>query len=431
VPRARPSQCEARAKWDGLPRVAILSAARTTLTTRLSDCSIRNRNVKDDVRPVGQLVSKGRYGRRIAGRLSRVAWDFSDADADRQSIHSFHSYPAKFIPEIPRAFIRELSPPAGTIVFDPFCGCGTTLVEAQAAGYASVGVDVNPIGCLITSVKTTALPRTFTSEAETCLNRAREMAALPLPKIPNLAHWFRRDVTQALGALRAAIRDVRNRRVQQALEAVFSSIVVRVSNQDSDTRYAAVTKPMSAARVFDTFNRAAQSLAAIAIRAKPNAARATIMNRSIFDVRASKIQGEVGLVVTSPPYPNAYEYWLYHKYRMWWLGYDPLAVKANEIGARAHFFSGRRHEQDFHAQMSKLFALLSAITRKNTYCCFVIGDSKIHGEIVDNCQHVQSAAKIHGFKLVFKADREINPHRKSFNLHHARIKREHVLVWER
>jgi hypothetical protein len=397
----------------------------------LFHCSIRNRNVKDNVRPVGQLVSGEGHGRRIARRLSKVPWDFGDADADRQSIHSFHSYPAKFIPEIPRAFIRELSPPPGTIVFDPFCGCGTTLVEAQAAGHASAGIDVNPIGCLITAVKTTPLPRTFASEAEACLKRAREMAAIPLPEIPNLAHWFRRDVTQELAALRAAIQDVRNRGVQQALEAVFSSIVVRVSNQDSDTRYAAVAKPKSAARVFDAFDRAAQSLTAIATRTKPNAPRATIINRSIFDVRASEIPGEVGLVVTSPPYPNAYEYWLYHKYRMWWLGYDPLAVKANEIGARAHFFSGRRHEQDFRAQMTKLFALLSAITRRGTYCCFVIGDSKIHGELVDNCEHVQSAAQIHGFKLAFKADREINPHRKSFNLHHARIKREHVIVWER
>jgi DNA methylase len=394
-------------------------------------CSIHNVTVKDDVRPAGSLIPVERSGRRIAQRLSSVGWDFSDADADRQSIHSFHSYPAKFIPEIPRVFIRELPPPPGTIIFDPFCGCGTTLVEAQSAGYASVGVDVNPIGCLITSVKTTPLPWTFMAEAETCLNRAREMGKMPSPKIPNLDHWFRLDITQALAALRAAIQDVKNRKVQQALEGVFSSIVVRVSNQDSDTRYAAVTKPMSAARVFDLFNRAAESLAASAIRTKPGTAIATVINRSIFDVQASDIPADVGLVVTSPPYPNAYEYWLYHKYRMWWLGYDPLAVKADEIGARAHFFSGRRHEQDFHAQMSKLFALLSAVTRKSTYCCFVIGDSKIHGEVVDNCQHLENAARAHGFKLVFKVDREINPYRKSFNLHHARIKREHVLVWER
>ena len=41
------------------------------------------------------------------------------------------------------------------------------------------------------------------------------------------------------------------------------------------------------------------------------------------------------------------------------------------------------------------------------------------------------AAAQYGFKLVFKSNREINSRRKSFNLHPARIKREHILVWER
>jgi site-specific DNA-methyltransferase (cytosine-N4-specific) len=117
---------------------------------------------------------------------------------------------------------------------------------------------------------------------------------------------------------------------------------------------------------------------------------------------------------------------------MWWLDYDPLAVKSREIGARAHFFSGnRRHKEDFHAQMLRVFKLLAEIMREGAYCCMLAGDSKIHFRIVDNAELLLKAAAQHGFKLVFKSDREINPNRKSFNLHHARIKREHVLVWER
>ena len=110
--------------------------------------------------------------------------------------------------------------------------------------------------------------------------------------------------------------------------------------------------------------------------------------------------------------------------------YDPLSVKAQEIGARAHFFSGRRSLEDFHSQMSKVFRLLATAMRKGAYCCFVVGDSKIHGEIVDNSAHLEAAASDCGFELVYKCDREINPHRKSFNLHHARIKKEHVIVWK-
>jgi site-specific DNA-methyltransferase (cytosine-N4-specific) len=367
-----------------------------------------------------------------ATRLAGVGWNFSDASRNRRSIHTFHSYPARFIPEIPRTVIRELAPPRDTLVFDPFCGCGTTLVEAQQAGYASVGVDLNPIGCLISRVKTTPLPSGFLDAANCCIAKAREHTPPPLPDIPNLLHWFRADVCEALAAIRVEIRKVDDGSTKQALEAVFSSIVVRVSNQDSDTRYAAVTKSLSSEAVFETFAESAQTLAALTMTLPILLETpATVLNRNIFDVCPADIPGDVGLVVTSPPYPNAYEYWLYHKYRMWWLGYDPLAVKSSEIGARAHFFSGRRDKEDFHAQMAGVFKLLAEVMRTGAYCCFVVGDSKIHGEIVDNAELLLKAATQYGFKLAFKSDREINPHRKSFNLHHARIKREHVLVWTR
>ena len=318
------------------------------------------------------------------------------------------------------------------MVLDPFCGCGTTLVEAQQAGYSSVGVDLNPIGCLISRVKTSPLPFGFLDAANRRLARARE-ENVPIPhEIPNLSHWFRPDVSQALAALRAQIGRVGDAPTRQALEAAYSSIIVRVSNQDSDTRYAAVTKGVSAKTVFETFAEAAQSLASLAMTLPLYAqSPALVINRSIFDVRPPDIPGEVGLVVTSPPYPNAYEYWLYHKYRMWWLGYDPLAVKSGEIGARAHFFSGRRRKEDFFAQMSAVFKLLFDVTRKGAYCCFIVGDSKISGRIVDNAELLLKAAAQHDFYLAFRSKRQINPNRKSFNLHHARIKHEHVLVWER
>jgi site-specific DNA-methyltransferase (cytosine-N4-specific) len=366
-------------------------------------------------------------------RLSRVSWDFANASATRRSIHAFHSYPARFIPEIPRAIIHELNPRKGTYVFDPFCGCGTTLVEAQQSGFASVGVDLNPIGCLISRVKTTPLPSGFSGAATRCIAEARQREQLPPPQIPNLMHWFRVDVCAALAALRLAIRYVEDPATRQALEAVFSSIIVRVSNQDSDTRYAAVKKSVSRETVFDAFAESAQTLASLALTLPLLAqAPATVINSNVFEVQPAEIPRDVGLVVTSPPYPNAYEYWLYHKYRMWWLGFDPLAVKSMEIGARAHFFSGRKHKkEDFYEQMSGVFKLLVEVMHEGAYCCFIVGDSKIYGQIVDNADLLMKAAARHGFKLVFKSDREINPHRKSFNLHHARIKREHILVWER
>jgi hypothetical protein len=42
----------------------------------------------------------------------------------------------------------------GQLVFDPFCGTGTTLVECMKRGVASVGLDASPFSCFVSRVKT-------------------------------------------------------------------------------------------------------------------------------------------------------------------------------------------------------------------------------------------------------------------------------------
>ena len=134
-------------------------------------------------------------------------------------------------------------------------------------------------------------------------------------------------------------------------------------------------------------------------------------------------------MITSPPYPNAYEYWLYHKYRMWWLGFDPLKVKTQEIGARAHFFKKNHHTaEDFVRQMRQTLALLDRVVVPGGFVCFVVGRSRIHGETIDNAKIVVEAGRAHGFTKYFATERVLCTHRKSFNLSHANIKTETVLI---
>lgn len=140
----------------------------------------------------------------------------------------------------------------------------------------------------------------------------------------------------------------------------------------------------------------------------------------------------VGMVITSPPYLNAYEYWLYHKYRMWWLGFDPLVVKSQEIGARAHFFKREHHtEENFLDQMRSTFALINSVLVDLGFACFVIGRSKIHGRIIDNAEIIQAVAEEQGLSLISRFERVISTNRKSFNLSYAKIKTETIIVFQK
>ena len=115
---------------------------------------------------------------------------------------------------------------------------------------------------------------------------------------------------------------------------------------------------------------------------------------------------------------------------MYWLGFDPLLVKDKEIGARAHFFKKNHHTAEtFVEQMKVAFQLIAQHLDSNGYAAFVVGRSKIHGQIIDNALILENVARDFGFRNEYKVEREILSSRKSFNLSHANIKTETLLIF--
>lgn len=367
----------------------------------------------------------------IQDKIEAVDWSFQDR-VKAHAIESIHPYPAKFIGDIPRAIIEKLPIPKGTGILDPFSGSGTSLIEAQRAGIASVGIDLNPIACLISRVKTQPVVPGFMEIVQEIIVRARSIESLPASDIPNVTHWFKPEVQLAVGALAQLIAEPKYNPWLDQLRLSLSSILVKVSNQDSDTRYAAVENNITYIDVFESFNGAATKLIRALGSRTWDLKEATVLEANTLEVQPSEIKIPIGLVVTSPPYPNAYEYWLYHKYRMWWLGFDPIAVKEKEIGARAHFFKKNPHTADhFIDQMRGTFKLIDGVLVKNGFICFVVGRSKIHGNVINNGDIVENLSREFDLSLISRFERVIKTSRKSFNLSHANIKTETVLIFQK
>ncbi len=76
-------------------------------------------------------------------------------------VHRLHPYKGKFIPQLVQYFIddhiddfkREVFFQKGDIIFDPFSGSGTTLVQAHELGIHAIGCDISRFNCMITDVK--------------------------------------------------------------------------------------------------------------------------------------------------------------------------------------------------------------------------------------------------------------------------------------
>lgn len=88
-------------------------------------------------------------------KLARAAQDTTRVHG---ATHRFYRYPARFSPLFVQAAIEQFTRP-GDLVFDPFVGGGTTLVEAMRLGRAGVGFDINELAIFISQVKTTLLSK--------------------------------------------------------------------------------------------------------------------------------------------------------------------------------------------------------------------------------------------------------------------------------
>ena len=99
-----------------------------------------------------ELAGWRRYGRETAvGEYAGVPVFANEFWTSKQrAAHSLHeiSYRACFKPQLPRFFIARLTDP-GDVVFDPFMGRGTTLLEAALLGRDALGNDVNPLSRML------------------------------------------------------------------------------------------------------------------------------------------------------------------------------------------------------------------------------------------------------------------------------------------
>lgn len=375
-------------------------------------------------------------------RLTRLDWDFRSAETG-DATHSLHPYPAKFIPQIPRALILELSS-AGDIVADMFCGSGTTLVEAVRHGRKAVGIDANPLACLISRAKTAHISPRQVASLQALGAEARGLAADQVsaprsrrrfrseewrPEQEMLDVWFEPFVVEELAECLAWCRATRDPVRTLALSA-FSSIVVAVSRQDSDTRYVRREKGLKPG---DTFRRFGSAIAAAAKLASDFAETAQTGKCRVVegDVLHAPAIGLVDLIVSSPPYPNAYSYHLYHRTRMLWLGMDQPKFKSVEIGSHRKYSSKSRFAatpDTFRAEFAEIGKWMRRTLRTGAHACFVVGDSTIRGERIDNASIIASTLSELGFVESARLERRMQDTRKAFNPAIGKIKTEKILI---
>jgi DNA methylase len=144
--------------------------------------------------------------------------------AKQRQASSLHevSYRACFKPQLPRFFIERLTRP-GDVVYDPFMGRGTTLIEAALLGRTPYGCDINPLSRIF--VRPRLNPPSM-AEIEARLGKIHFKTADEMPE--KLLVFFHPETLREICALKKYL--VR-RREGDALDVVDSWIWMIATNR--------------------------------------------------------------------------------------------------------------------------------------------------------------------------------------------------------
>lgn len=286
-------------------------------------------------------------------------------ESSQYSTHNFHSFPAKFPPQIPRLFIEGLTAP-GDLILDPMQGSGTTIVEAILSGRRGVGLDIDPLASLIAKVKTTPLdPIKTLQTAHKMIQQVRENIyhhSSSLKQHLNsrwdpetrkfIDYWFDPDTQVELFALMQEIERTADLALRQFFKLAFSAIIITKSGGVSLARDLAHTRPhrskvilrrngevLEGENILST-NPANLKHISKTLRSPIEEFQKRVENnvRGLLDSRkypelsliafgnAMQLplpKDCVDLIVTSPPYAsNAIDYMRAHKFSLAWFGHS-------------------------------------------------------------------------------------------------------------
>lgn len=361
-------------------------------------------------------------------------------------VHGLHPYPAKFIPQIPRALIGKFTA-KGHVVLDPMCGSGTTLVEAALEGRRAIGVDINPIAVLVSTAKTTRLRPI---EEESLVELAKRLARMSerlkqskdsltsllpevdLPQFRNRELWFDGLALRELAFAKREILDLPSDGARVVALCAFSAMVVPLSNQESETQWRAKPREIPrgtvtgrlAAKISDSVTRL-QELQSL----DPEAAMACEGDARRLPLREASIDA----VVTSPPYANTHDYYLYNKLRMFWLGYDVSRVQDAEIGSRNRHSDKKESVSAYLTSMEDVLREISRVLKDEGIAVLVVADALIRGVVYSMDELLRAAALQVGLRLQEAYQFEHGPFNASFQRGFGRVsdKKTHVLAFSK
>ncbi len=346
------------------------------------------------------------------------SWDFRNENT-KEITHCFHNYPAMMIPHVAERLISRYGGNAG-LLFDPYCGTGTSLVEANLKNINAVGTDLNPLARLIARAKTTKINiqildlylKDFSDYVFSILFDIKKLNVV-IPNIKNVDYWFSQSVKEKLALIKNFIQNISDNSIADFFKVAFSE-TVRESSWTRNSEFKMFRMSEKQMQKFnpDVFALMQTKLARNKRGLKELTEKQSEAVSQIFDFntveRIEHIENEsVDIIVTSPPYGDSrttVAYGQFSRLANEWLSIENAAqidsrLMGGKICKETYSFDsdllnqavGKIAEEDekrakevaaFYHDYQKSVKNVAKTVKKGGYACYVVGNRKVKGIVL-------------------------------------------------
>ncbi len=377
----------------------------------------------------------------------------SDAKTVSQALGrgTVHPFPARMAPGIALDILKKRG--RRLRVLDPMVGSGTVLAVARSNGHKGIGFDIDPLAVLISRVWTTAIDGTqVRHKAAEVLDRAKKnldrmslREAYP-PQADRetrafVRYWFDASARKQLTALALAVSRVRSAAIRNVLWCAYSRLIIAKQAGASlalDLAHSRPHRSFTKAPIepFEKFLNAVNQVVENCI-SQDAGGRGPSPSIRGGDARKLPLRaGSIDLVLTSPPYLNAIDYFRCSKFSLIWMGYSIGSLRTlrgqsvgSEVGsdsakgiakaiigdmklkgrlAPRHLGVLARYIEDMHAALLEVSRVLSPRGR----AIYVVGENTVRGTFVRNSIIISKVALRVGLKLKKSQSRTLPANRR-------------------
>jgi len=376
-------------------------------------------------------------------------WTFNGFST-RELTHCYHDYPARMIPQIADKLLNLFAVDAN-LLFDPYCGTGTSLVEGLIRGITVAGTDLNPLARLIARAKTSTPNKKTVDEQVSKFSKfliqSKQVSYSDLPFIRGISRldfWFKPTVIEKLSQIKAFIDDIEDDFVRLFFQIAFSETVRESSNTRNEE--------------FKLFRYSPEKLASfnpdvfgiIALKLKRNQAglhkflkimqnfdnppTAQIYDfNTVLGVPNDKIAPDsVDIVVTSPPYGDSHTtvaYGQYSRLSAAWLGLSEpdkidRILMGGKVAKRIPDFPSNvlncalnkisdidkkraLEVASFYSDLQNSISHISHVIKSGGYACYVVGNRKVKGVVLPTDMAIRNFFESFGFDYIDTFHRSI------------------------